>query len=61
MPHGIAMVDSSGHIATPPVVVACDDDQAAIEKAKRLLDGRTMEVWEEQRKIAAVAPVYPQS
>jgi hypothetical protein len=32
----------------------CRDDEDAIEQARRLADGRAMEVWELHRKVAFI-------
>jgi hypothetical protein len=32
----------------------CRDDEDAIEQARRLADGRAMEVWELHRKVAYI-------
>jgi len=31
----------------------CPDDEAAIETARRYVDGRAMELWEQARKVRA--------
>lgn len=53
-------IASTGHIEKTPTIIVCDDDQAATELAKRFLDGRVIEIWEQQRKVAQLAPVYAQ-
>lgn len=49
-------VGSDGHIAGPPEVVECADDQAAIEAAKQLLDGKAIEVWDKARIVIRLDP-----
>jgi hypothetical protein len=44
------------HIQAPPAVVECEDDQAAIERAKQLLDGRAIEVWQLDRRVTRLEP-----
>jgi hypothetical protein len=34
------------------VDIFCDDDEAAKEKAKKLVDGHDIELWQRDRKIA---------
>jgi len=44
-------LDQSGHIAGPPEDLTCDNDATAIEQAKRLVDGRDVEVWDSGRLV----------
>jgi hypothetical protein len=39
------------HGGEPPVTVECEDDEAAIERAKQLLDGQAIEIeiWQRDR------------
>jgi hypothetical protein len=45
-----------GHIHDSPTAVECEDDEAAIERARQLLEGRPLEVWESSRLIARLDP-----
>lgn len=47
---------SDGHIEGPPTIVECDDNQAAVERAKELLNGKAIEVWERKRLIVRLEP-----
>jgi hypothetical protein len=52
IPHyRIYSVDPDGHILAPPEVVACPDDQVAIQKAKQAVDGHAVELWEGPRFV----------
>ena len=42
---------SNGRIMKP-VDLECDDDEAANEAAKQLIDGHDVELWQGSRKIA---------
>jgi hypothetical protein len=44
-------VDKDGHILGVALVVACDSDQEAIEKARSLIKGRDVEVWDGSRLV----------
>lgn len=55
----IYLLNHTDHVSEPPAIVECEDDQAAIEKARQLLDGRVIEVWEQQRLIARLDPNCP--
>jgi hypothetical protein len=47
-------VDDEGHIQGPPVIVSCDDDDAAIAQAKQYVDGVSIEVWDRARRIVRI-------
>jgi hypothetical protein len=42
----IYVTTTDGHVAAPPTVVECADDQEAIGKAAQLTDGKAVELWE---------------
>jgi hypothetical protein len=42
---------NDGHIANA-ILLDCVDDNAAIESAKQLVDGRDLELWQRDRLIA---------
>ena len=46
-------------IADPPVVVECASDAEIIEKAKPLLDGLDIEIWEGTRGVARLPATHP--
>jgi len=43
-------------IRTAPMVVNCADDKEALAYAKRLLDGRVLEVWQSARMVSRLEP-----
>jgi hypothetical protein len=55
----IYVLDATDHIREPPA--KSDDDLTAIEKAKQLLDGKVIEIWERDRQITRLAPVQPKA
>jgi hypothetical protein len=44
----------AGHIAGPPEILQCQDDQDAIEQARHLFKECVIEVWETTRFIARI-------
>jgi hypothetical protein len=44
------IIDADGHIVEA-VPMVCVDDAEATKKAKRLVDGRDVELWQRARKI----------
>lgn len=45
------LISSDGHIVDR-VEIECDGDDTAKERAKRLVDGHDVELWDGTRKIA---------
>lgn len=37
-------------------IIDCPDDEAAIQKARQFLDGHSLEIWHEARKISRLDP-----
>jgi hypothetical protein len=50
----IYALDPEGHIAAPAVVVTCDTDRAAIERARQLLGGQDFELWDGPRLVTRI-------
>jgi hypothetical protein len=44
-------LDKFGHIFSPPTLVTANSDEAAIEAARRLINGHDVELWESTRRI----------
>ncbi len=42
---------TDGHF-TKAIDLECPDDEAAMEKAKQLVNGHDVELWQRQRKVA---------
>jgi hypothetical protein len=42
---------SDGSITAPPRVVECDDDQEAVQRAKQVLNGEDIELWQGSRFV----------
>jgi hypothetical protein len=49
------------HVAAPPTVVDCPDDSAAIERARKRLNHRTVEVWTQDRCVIRMQPISQNS
>ena len=45
------ILGQDGHFVKS-VILDCDNDNAAIESAKQLVDGHDVEVWQLDRKVA---------
>lgn len=50
------IIGDDGHI-TNRVHIFCDDDEEAKRRAKRLVDGHAVELWQQARKVARFEPV----
>jgi hypothetical protein len=48
-------VGDDGHITNRVTILAANDEEAK-ERAKQLVDGRPVELWQEGRKIAIFEP-----
>ena len=44
-----------GHITNRVTIIAANDEEAK-ERAKQLVDGHTIELWQEGRKVATFEP-----
>jgi hypothetical protein len=51
----VFFLESDTYIKQPPQIIECADDQEAIEKAKQLIDGRDVELWEKSRRVVRFA------
>jgi hypothetical protein len=45
-------IKEDGHIAGPAVEQDCPNDDEALKEAKRLVNGRDIEVWQSTRLVA---------
>jgi hypothetical protein len=50
----IYLVDKFGHVIAPPEVLHCDTDEEIIQKAKSMMDGHDIEVWNGPRVVAKI-------
>jgi hypothetical protein len=48
--------DEDNHVVGVPAIIDCEDDQAAIEAAKKLLDGNALEIWNLKQQVARLKP-----
>jgi hypothetical protein len=53
----IVYITDVGDIETPPEIIDCQDDKAAMEIAMLQLNGRLAEVWEGDRLVIRLAPL----
>jgi hypothetical protein len=56
MPEYRAYHLKNNHIVGPPNVIVADDDQQAIEQAKKLIDGHDIELWTGARFVIGLKP-----
>jgi hypothetical protein len=60
MPHyRIYFVQQSGRISGQPIIIECDGDKEVIEKARKMLDGRDIEIWDRARVVARLKSSKP--
>jgi hypothetical protein len=49
-------IAKDGHIAGPPAAQDLPNDSAALEEAKRQVDGHAIEIWQGARIVAHLDP-----
>ena len=54
MPQYRAYLIKDKHIAAPPTLIEADADHAAIEQAKKLVNGYDVELWEGARLVTGL-------
>jgi hypothetical protein len=47
-------LDKSGKTTGPPLIVQCEDDDAALIFVRRLADDQIQEIWEGARRVATI-------
>ena len=47
-------IEEDAHIWRPPVVFDCADDKEAMNQARQYIDGKDLELWEGQRRVAVI-------
>jgi hypothetical protein len=50
------IVNKDGHIAEPATTHELPNDEAAVQEAKALLDGRIIEIWQGTRVVYRLDP-----
>jgi hypothetical protein len=50
------LIKKDGHIDGPPVEHEAENDKSALGKAKQLVDGHDVEVWQASRLVAYLTP-----
>jgi hypothetical protein len=48
-------VDKGGHVMEAPQVVTCPSDEEAVAKARSMVNGLDLEVWDGARVVAEIA------
>jgi hypothetical protein len=54
--HRIYTLNANGQVVMPPTIVEAGNDEAAIERARELQNGRDVEIWCETRCVLDLAP-----
>ena len=44
-------LNKEGHVDTLPVDCECSDDDAAVKQATRIAKGKSIEIWQGERKV----------
>ncbi len=56
MDYKIYVLDATGHVSAPPLVISCTDVEEAIRRAGRYVHGTAVEVWQDRNLIAKLQP-----
>jgi hypothetical protein len=52
-------ITDANRIAGPPTMIECDSDAEVVTKAKAMLDGLDIEIWDGQRVVARLSIAHP--
>ena len=44
-------MDEKGHVFGPPLIIVASNDTDALTYAKRWIDSRDLEIWDEARRV----------
>ena len=47
-------IDRDDHVDGPPQVLQCEDDDAALVEARKLVDGYAIEIWRDDRRVGLI-------
>jgi hypothetical protein len=48
-------VDRKGKLSGPPHIVECKDDAAAMDEARKYVDGHDIEIWRDNKRVGLIA------
>ncbi|MDE2329494.1 MAG: hypothetical protein KGK16_01715 [Bradyrhizobium sp.] len=52
----VYVIGKGGHIDGFPHYIECTDDNEAIQRARRMVDGHSVEIWEGARIVKKLVP-----
>jgi hypothetical protein len=47
----IYLLTRDNHIASAPIVIACENDQVAVQQSQKFLDGNDLQLWQGRRLV----------
>jgi len=47
-------LDQDGRVYSPPQIIRCEDDDAALIEARKYVDGHAIEIWLENRRVGLI-------
>jgi hypothetical protein len=47
----IYLLTKDNHIASAPIIIACESDQVAVQHAFKFLDGNDIQLWQGRRLV----------
>jgi hypothetical protein len=54
----VFQLDDAGQIIGPARTMACDNDQCAVDEARKALNGSVLEIWSGPRRVALLGAKY---
>ena len=54
-------IEKNGHVTGPPRVLRCKDDDTALIEARQYVDGHTIEVWADDKRVGLIASKVDES
>ena len=52
----VYVLDRDGHVAGPPQVLHCANDDEVTAQARQSLNGNSIEIWEGARRVVRLEP-----
>jgi hypothetical protein len=50
----IYKLDREGRVFSPPHIIQCDDDDAALVEARHYIDGHALEIWRDHKRVGLI-------
>jgi hypothetical protein len=48
-------LDRKGKVSGSPHIIECKDDEAAMDEARKYVDGHDIEIWRDNKRVGLIA------